>query len=273
MVNYKIIRSLGSGYYANVFLAATDENEFVALKIYKMNATMKDIENELSCLLPLRKNCNDFSLCFITLDSAKKITNLHSFVKTSYHDDVIVTDFLEGYITLDEFIRNKKYNEEFYINALKIRDNFISIVKKLHGFKMTHNDLHLNNIMINLHNTKEPKYNLKIIDLGLCTPKAYNIFKYSYDYKQFVDTIWREKIENVYNDFKYSGMQPIDFISEFMEPFIDGENEQIEMFHLEEWNEKRNKLIQELKKLTPQSKLKKGYKNYTVKSNYNSNSS
>jgi hypothetical protein len=87
---------------------------------------------------------------------------------------VIVTPFLDGYISMSEFIKDEQYDlspEE----ALFIYQKIVDVKNAMTQLCLNHSDLHKGNIMI-LPTTKD----IKVIDLGLCkTPEEERLDDYS----------------------------------------------------------------------------------------------
>jgi hypothetical protein len=183
---YGLIKTIGSGKYGENFLARNldkqkGEAEYYAIKILKEHPSSKtDWLKEVECLIDVYQICNSVGiLCyhesFIFNDGGKK----------SY---VIVTEYLEGYIVIADYLYEEKSNKPLMFQRIKsqypdlndrqinnkvikevenIYSQIIDVKNKLTSLCIHHSDLHMENIM---YNPKTGK--IKVIDLGRCqTPE------------------------------------------------------------------------------------------------------
>lgn len=142
---FLIIKLLGNGVEGSVYLGLSQNNELYALKIIDLLKICKndDIENEITCLK--------------TLYSKQHILYyIDDFKYQNYY--VIVTEFLEGYISLYEFIENS--NKNFFD---KIKKQIIKTIKSIHNQGYIHGDIGAFNILIH-----PETLNIKLIDFGRC---------------------------------------------------------------------------------------------------------
>ena len=168
---YKIIKKVGDeSVYGNVYKSErVSDGKLFAVKVMK-NVTDSERYwlNEVNCLVDVMKICSQVGiLCFEEAFIHREKSNIFY---------VIVTPFLEDYITINTFLKDK--------SSLSLEDA-IEIYRKVVDVKnamretcgLSHSDLHTNNIMI------DPKtMDIQVIDLGLCkTPeeekKIYGIDK------------------------------------------------------------------------------------------------
>lgn len=179
---YGLIKSLGAGKYGETFIArnlnktSNKEADYYAVKIMKNTKDSKeDWDKEVQCLIDIYKICNDVGiLCYH-----------ESFV--SKNNYVIVTEYLDGYVLLHEYLydKNKKtlmfnrikqkypsLSESQIKNKVieeveKIYSQIVEVKNKLTSLCISHSDLHLANIMYH-----PDKQKVKVIDLGKCqTPQ------------------------------------------------------------------------------------------------------
>jgi serine/threonine protein kinase len=169
-VHYKTNKILGSGLNALIYLATdTTHNRLIALKAIEFikddPAQVDLVERELKCLQRLQKNCDEFVLCYIDSDLVT-IKQEDGSVKNYY---IIITKFLENYITWNIF--KKKYPEHRKEAAKNLKLAF----QHIHDQKIYHGDIHDDNIMV------DPEtLNVKVIDFGYCKVDPDPIF-YEYD--------------------------------------------------------------------------------------------
>jgi serine/threonine protein kinase len=163
---YKINNIIGSGMFGIVYLA-TDiiNNRLVAIKVIDINddSHIQQIKTELKCLKRLQKYCDKYVLCYIDSD----------IIDNSDDDDidikyVIVTKFLENYITLKSF---KKYYTKNSTQRKLIEQNIKDGLKYIHQYKILHGDPHDENILIH-----PETFDIRFIDFGYCQidpPESY----------------------------------------------------------------------------------------------------
>jgi serine/threonine protein kinase len=145
---YTIVKQIGEGKFGSVHIATDQENKKYALKIVKSRYQDIDIliVNEMNILNKLQPVCNDFILCVIDYEQ-----------KGDHH--YIVTEYLDGYIDLFDYIVGDDYpTEDQYI---KIIDNLCKGLHEIHQQGVAHRDIKPENIMIHPE-TLEIKY----IDFG-----------------------------------------------------------------------------------------------------------
>lgn len=154
---YKIIKKVGEeSVYGNVYKSErVSDGKLFAVKVIK-NATDSERYwlNEVNCLVDVIKICSQVGiLCFEEAFIHRDKSNIFY---------IIVTPFLEDYITINTFLKDK--------SSLSLEDA-IEIYRKIVDVKnamtetcgLSHSDLHTNNIMID-----PKKMDIKVIDLGLC---------------------------------------------------------------------------------------------------------
>lgn len=152
---YNIIKHIASGTYGDVFLSINELNELVALKFM---LDEQDAIRERECLSYIKDYCREYLLCYIT-----NFVYTFNGIKTF----VIVTKYLEGYITLQEFIDDYKVSQEHHN---EIANRITNAVDLIHEHNLAHGDLYERNILIN------PKtLDIKLIDFGKCITDPKNI--------------------------------------------------------------------------------------------------
>jgi serine/threonine protein kinase len=151
---YGVIKELGKGEYGVVYqVIQPEENKMYALKLF--NNIKKDEKywiKEVQCLKDIYQICDKVGLlCF-----------KEEFVWNNKL--VIVTDLLEGYQDLMEYIYKNKLTKA---QIEKIYSQVIHIKNALTILCINHSDLHTRNIMID-----PTTLEIKVIDLGRCqTPE------------------------------------------------------------------------------------------------------
>jgi serine/threonine protein kinase len=147
---YKMIKFIDEGISGSVYLYIDNMNILYAIKF-----TKEDINNEIDCLEKINDICDEYFLCYVT-----------SFVYDEYN--VIVTKFLEGYITLNEYMGqfnkddyDEYEREEIYEN---IKDQLLNGINMLHNINIIHGDIHDENILIDPETIE-----LRYIDFGKCS--------------------------------------------------------------------------------------------------------
>jgi serine/threonine protein kinase len=138
--------------------------------------------SEVNCLVDVKNICNQVDiLCF------EEAFIVHHNGRTEF---VIVTPFLEGYISLSEFIKNKKYDLS-PDGALSIYGKIAKVKNAMTKLCLNHSDLHKENIMID-PNTND----VKVIDLGLCKTPEEEQKKYGVNDNDYSDQVRLEQIKN-----------------------------------------------------------------------------
>jgi serine/threonine protein kinase len=170
MSDYTLHNSLGEGSNASVYLATnnTDKKNY-AVKIFKFSSGPDDdkefkktqkntIESEINLLNYLKSNgCLPFVLCIEDSFKDKRIEN-----ETKIYTYGIVTEYLENYIELTNYLEKFRINQEDKdAILLKIISNICEGLYKLHNLNIAHRDIKSQNIMIN-PDTLE----IKFIDIG-----------------------------------------------------------------------------------------------------------
>ena len=161
---------LGQGSNASVYLATNkNDGKEYALKRFEFTFNPGDdkeykktqkntIESEINLLNYLKsKGCLPFVLCIKDSFKNKRIEN-----KTKIYTYGIVTEYLENYIELTDYLKNLHINQEDKDTILlKIISNICEGLYELHNLNIAHRDIKSQNIMIN-PDTLE----IKFIDIG-----------------------------------------------------------------------------------------------------------
>jgi serine/threonine protein kinase len=141
---------IGSGTYGDVYrIESEDSKPAYALKMYKFN---EPHDGEVDILREFYKECSAHLLCFKDVVYSKDNTPLY-----------LVTDFLEGYITLLEYFANLSQQpiEGRYEGSYDVLRSCVEVLKWFHKKGFAHLDIKADNIMIH------PKTkNIKLIDFG-----------------------------------------------------------------------------------------------------------
>lgn len=154
---FKIIRPLGKGSFATVFLAEDKITHLqVAIKVYRKNTPMANrqteiIENEVRILRSLSHN---------------KIVKFISQCETDNHV-ILVLELIAG-ITLSSFLNKNTKKRLPEIAALKIFQQILDCLQICHLRKIYHRDIKLSNVMI------QKSLGIVLIDFGFAVenPKA-----------------------------------------------------------------------------------------------------
>jgi len=172
---YGVISEIGSGTFGVNYKARNldkqkDEQDLYAVKLLKYDPrnpitskAKNSWERERQCLMDVIDICKQGGiLCYKDSFIFKDINRNEFFV--------IITPFLEGYITLTDIFTKYSVDKN---EAKNIYQQIINTKNKLADICIYHSDLNPNNIMYN-PKTKD----VKIIDLGLCkAPYEKNIFE------------------------------------------------------------------------------------------------
>jgi serine/threonine protein kinase len=166
---YYLGKLLGEGAFGKVNECNSQENcndpKFV-IKTIKYNDNEKEIETEIKLLKELQSICKKYILCY---EESLHDTNNKIFY--------ILTEYLQNYILLKHFIYDNKQNNKIYntfINYeiyIKICNELLLGLKKIHEMNICHRDIKPSNIMIKIqYNNNELDINdiqIKYIDFGL----------------------------------------------------------------------------------------------------------
>jgi serine/threonine protein kinase len=151
---YKIIKILGSNesLHGIVYLALElNTNKLFAIKILKK---ISYSQREIDCLKFVKKVCGKNILCYVD-DFIKKINSV------SY--SLIVMEYNENMVELENYI-NYNIKKQTPLNIKELNQILYQVadaLKLLSSIGISHNDLHLGNILINVNDKT-----IKIIDFG-----------------------------------------------------------------------------------------------------------
>jgi serine/threonine protein kinase len=150
---------LGSGSYGNVNVCKleneiTRESKIIALKSNRSNDDTS-FDKERIVLEELNSSgCLSDILCFVGY-----FTSYENSVKMYY----IMTEFLSGMITLDDFICKPEYHQNIsLLDCFIIITNISIALQKIHSHGLVHLDIKPLNIMIDIKS-----FNIKLIDFGI----------------------------------------------------------------------------------------------------------
>jgi len=152
--DYHIVKKLGSGSFGTVYEAINSQGVKFAIKVI-VNPSRHSID-EIKIMEHFSKTCAPDTPLVCLVES--KIVGNHLFV---------VMEYLENFVPLSDFIDNivpRQYSPdkgENWETLNEICNNVCEAVKFLHSYKIAHNDLKSENIMIHRESFK-----IKIIDYG-----------------------------------------------------------------------------------------------------------
>ena len=156
--DYEIIKELGKGAYGTVYKVKRPIDEkIIALKVIKIESTNKKLikitKKEIDYLKTLSKpSCNPFVICYY--DSYYNPTTEEFLVEMEYIEGKDMHDFVQD-------MRKDNKKKVLYYYLLLIAKDVTEGLKYIHGKNIIHNDIKLENIMI------DKNYVPKIIDFGL----------------------------------------------------------------------------------------------------------
>jgi serine/threonine protein kinase len=159
---YGMIYVLGKGAYGVNYMAKNldmqpNENEYYAVKFLNdprnPKQALEEWEKEKQCLIDVLDLCKKGGvLCYKDSFVFKDSNGKEYFV--------IITPFLEGYLTLNDYMDKNQLTKE---EALDIYAKIVEIKNDLTDLCISHSDMHLGNIMYN-----PLTHDIKLIDFGRC---------------------------------------------------------------------------------------------------------
>lgn len=152
---YRILEHFGSSGNGEIFLAMTNNNFLVGLKIIlqgctKRNLTPLHVETEVETLRSATKKTEDILLPF-----------LEYFILENEQDKyyVIVLKYFEGYIPLSSYLDKNLFHLEQKMKIQSVlKKHFETIHSKLH---IAHQDVNVNNVLIH-----SKTMHVRFFDLG-----------------------------------------------------------------------------------------------------------
>lgn len=146
--DFEVIKKLGQGAFGETFAVRNkrDGTTVVIKRLLKNKITRQEVESEVNILSKLSTVCRSYILCYKGF-----------FEDEQYY--YIMTEFLGDYITLDDFIEQRRAT---YENVNEITRNLLLGLQEMHQMGVAHRDIKPQNILIN------PQTNqIKYIDFGL----------------------------------------------------------------------------------------------------------
>lgn len=174
---YEILETLGKGSFGEVFkVMKRGYPKPIALKVVDVAKAMtkfdedeEDIlamlDHEVKVLNDLSEQCKDFFVLCYLRGTDKDPGSFYDYVQMLYY---IETEYINGQEMFD-WLKGKTYNADMlYYYLLLIARDVAYALKYIHQSGYIHNDVKLENIIINL-DTMEPRllYSPTVIDLGL----------------------------------------------------------------------------------------------------------
>jgi len=169
--DYEIIKKIGSGAFGTVYQARRNsDNKLIALKVInipKGKENLVDISyKEVEYLKKLSDpTCNPFTICYY--DSYYNSDSNQFFIEMEYIDGTDMFDFVMR-------AKSGNYVKLYHYLLLLIAKDLAIGLKYIHSKDLIHNDIKLENIMI------DEEYTPRIIDFGLAchTRSKENLGKY-----------------------------------------------------------------------------------------------
>ena len=164
---YNIIEELGEGFYGKVYKIEIDN------KIYALKESLLVSKNNNGFII----HSSHFINIFINeIEKLKIINTIKPKIAPTYYDSWVYEG--KGYILL-EYINCGTLNEFTKKNTLTKKDNhkLKNLIKILHKYNLFHNDLHLDNILVECNKKREKKFYLN--DFGLTQKKEDMDFIYN----------------------------------------------------------------------------------------------
>jgi serine/threonine protein kinase len=193
---------LGQGAFGAVYKGYdTKTKTDVVIKKFKSNSVLglspeESYLQEVSCLSYIRDDCIQLGLiCYIDHFEFETRTD-ENVPMTEYY---IVSNLLDGYITLDDLLKEDEYILTKEI-ADKIKDKIKTSVYALHQKGIRHGDLHQGNIMLDPR-TLDQDIQIRLIDFGLCLlpEKGKGLFSKVKDYfKFFMIIMEKQSLDNLF---------------------------------------------------------------------------
>jgi serine/threonine protein kinase len=174
---YSLLKSIGKGAFGEVFLTSKEGTDqlFATKKVSKQKADSPKIKkyfiNEIAILKEIKH---------------KNIIHFET-IKHTIHNYYIITEFCNGG-GLSDCLRKyrKKYGKPFSEEIVQhIMRQIVDALKYLHGKKIIHRDIKLDNILVNFEKEEDKdnlnmlKATIKVIDFGFATHLGSANLRYS----------------------------------------------------------------------------------------------
>ena len=144
----KHVKKIGEGSFGTAFKFTSKSGTYVVKEINTKNEHAKQLaDNEIRVLQHLLESCSTYFLCFVDFH-VDSLSDKYS----------IITEYLDTYVTLDEYISNRLTQYIFVMISEELKKG----VSYLHTMGVVHRDIHPKNIMISV----DSKYRVRFIDYG-----------------------------------------------------------------------------------------------------------
>lgn len=140
---YNNCTAIGSGSHGKAMKCTKGGSQYAI----KENDNVEGVLREASILKILEPFCSDYILC---------VKGVYVFNNKGY----IVTEFLDGYVTLRDFIKDNDITHEIIMNTVK---KLFAGIELIHNSRVRHRDIKPENVMVK---KSDNNINIKYIDFG-----------------------------------------------------------------------------------------------------------
>ena len=175
--DYSLLKSIGKGAFGEVYLTSKEGTNrlFATKKVSKKKVNSPTLKKYFFNEISILKEINH-----------KNIIHFET-IKHTVHNFYIITEYCNGGGLSDCLLKYKKlYVKPFSEQIVQhIMRQIVEALKYLHGKKIIHRDIKLDNILVNFENEKDKnnlnmlKAQIKMIDFGFSTHLTENDLRYS----------------------------------------------------------------------------------------------
>ena len=174
--DYSLLKTIGKGAFGEVYLTSKEGTNrlFATKKVSKKKVNSPTLKKYFFNEISILKEINH-----------KNIIHFET-IKHTVHNFYIITEYCNGGGLSDCLVKYRKlYGKPFSEQIVQhVMRQIVEALKYLHGKKIIHRDIKLDNILVNFENEKDKnnlnmlKAQIKMIDFGFSTHLADNNLRY-----------------------------------------------------------------------------------------------